>query len=280
VTDRQDASTGGVDAGIGEFAQNMKDGKGSGFVYVCGYATDFNDRTFLLPTTATIGRPSDVMTQGVLAKTMLATVSHDPASIGVVVFDLVPQPDGSPQIGLDALTRLPVPDAVGVMAATETAFGDGPTPVAKALVTALAQPLVTTDGLLAKVQAQAADGKSSVVVVHLPVRPAALVGGQPEPAPVVPPAAPVAPPTAAAPVTPTPVASGPVVKLPDEAQMTDAERKTVQQALLRLGYYDHNIDASFGPETRAAVRRFQHEIGGETTGHLTADQATRLVNSH
>jgi peptidoglycan hydrolase-like protein with peptidoglycan-binding domain len=62
--------------------------------------------------------------------------------------------------------------------------------------------------------------------------------------------------------------------------MTDDDRKTVQQALVRLGYYDRQVDANFGPETRAAIRRFQHEIGGDMTGHLTADQATRLVNSH
>src|SRR5262249_5560346 len=70
ITERQDASTGGIDAGMGEFADRISNGKGPGFIYICGYATDFNNRTFLLPTTARIGRPSDVITQGVLAKSM------------------------------------------------------------------------------------------------------------------------------------------------------------------------------------------------------------------
>ncbi len=64
VTERQDASTGGVDAGIGEFADHLAGGSGTGFVYICGYATDFNDRTFVLPTTARIDRPSDVADPG------------------------------------------------------------------------------------------------------------------------------------------------------------------------------------------------------------------------
>jgi peptidoglycan hydrolase-like protein with peptidoglycan-binding domain len=67
--------------------------------------------------------------------------------------------------------------------------------------------------------------------------------------------------------------------LPDETQMTDPDRRKVQSALVRLGYYDHAVDGLFGAETRAAIRRYQHEIGVETTGRLTADQATRLVNS-
>ena len=33
----------------------------------------------------------------------------------------------------------------------------------------------------------------------------------------------------------------------------------------------------FGPDTRAAIRRYQHELGADMTGRLTAAQATRLV---
>jgi peptidoglycan hydrolase-like protein with peptidoglycan-binding domain len=67
--------------------------------------------------------------------------------------------------------------------------------------------------------------------------------------------------------------------MPAEAAMTEFDRRTVQSVLLRLGYYDRAVDAVFGPETRAAIRRYQHEIGSEMTGFLTAEQATRLVNS-
>ena len=291
VTERQDASTGGVDAGITEFSQHLAGGPGAGFVYICAYATDFNDRTFVLPTTAKIERPSDVLTQGVLAKALLATVSRDPATVGVVVFDLIPKPDGPPRLGVDALAGLPVPDGVGIVAVAEAPPADSPTPLAAALVSALAGPLVATDALLTSVRTQLA---TATVAVHMPARPGGILAGPPAvagplgaaplgaappgaelPKPPVPVAA--APPPAAAAL---PVAARPAQALPDEPQMTETDRHTVQTSLARLGYYDYTVDGVFGPETRAAIRRYQHEIGSEMTGRLTADQATRLVNTH
>jgi hypothetical protein len=260
VSERQDPSTGGIDAGISEFSDHLAAGGNAGFVYICGYATDFNDRTFVLPTTARIERPSDVLTQGALAKSMLGPMSHDAATVGVVVFDLMPKPDGPLKLGLDALAALPVPDGVGIVAATEAAPGDNPTPLATALVAALSGPQVRTEGLLATVQTQLA---GSSMAVHVPVHPGFLAG---------------APPGSA--VAAAPVSAVPAGKLPDETLMTEADRRAVQVALTRLGYYGSPVDGRFGPETRAAIRRYQHEIGGETTGRLTADDATRLVNSH
>jgi hypothetical protein len=265
VTERQDASTGGLDAGISEFSEHLAGGASTGIVYICGYATDFNDRTFVLPTTARIDRPSDVLTQGALAKSLLGPMSRDPATVGVVVFDLVPKPDGPPKLGVDALAALPVPDGVGIIAATEVAPGDNPTPLATALVAGLAGPQVRTEGLLATVQTQLA---GSAMAIHMPAHPGFLAGAPPS----------ASPPTVAAPSA-APAAAVPAEKLPDETLMTEADRRAVQAALTRLGYYDSQVDGLFGPETRAAIRRYQHEIGSETTGRLTADEATRLVNS-
>lgn len=59
--------------------------------------------------------------------------------------------------------------------------------------------------------------------------------------------------------------------------MTEADRRRVQAALAQLGYYDGRVDGRFGPETRAAIRHFQHEIGADMTGRLTPEQAGRLV---
>ena len=276
VTEREDASTGGVDGGISEFSQHLGNGGGTAFVYVCGYATDFNNRTFLLPTSANIARPSDVITQGLLAKSLLGAATHDPATVAVVAFDLVAAPNGPPKLDRDALTGLAVPDGVGVIAVTEANPPDAPTPLATALVAGLAGPTVRTEALLADVRTRLAGNAASVVALHIPARPGILAGA---PAPVV--AKPSIPPTQAAvpPAAPAPVAAGPSHQLPDEAQMTEADRHMVQTALVHLGYYDNPIDGLFGPETRAAIRRYQHEIGAEMTGRLTAEQATRLVNT-
>ena len=59
--------------------------------------------------------------------------------------------------------------------------------------------------------------------------------------------------------------------------MTQANRRDVQIALARLGYYDRRIDGVIGPHTRAAIRRWQHDIGADMTGTLSGAQATRLV---
>jgi peptidoglycan hydrolase-like protein with peptidoglycan-binding domain len=65
--------------------------------------------------------------------------------------------------------------------------------------------------------------------------------------------------------------------MPAEDQMTEANRRDVQIALARLGYYDGRIDGVFGPDTRAAIRRWQHEVHTTMTGQLTAAEASRLV---
>jgi peptidoglycan hydrolase-like protein with peptidoglycan-binding domain len=61
--------------------------------------------------------------------------------------------------------------------------------------------------------------------------------------------------------------------------MSETDRKQVQDALRRLDYYKGPADGIFGPQTRAAIRRFQRDIGDATTGSLTADQASRLVTA-
>jgi peptidoglycan hydrolase-like protein with peptidoglycan-binding domain len=68
--------------------------------------------------------------------------------------------------------------------------------------------------------------------------------------------------------------------MPDEASMSEADRLRVQDTLHRLGYHKGQMDGVFGPLTRAAIRRFQHDIGTEMTGHLTAEEASRLVSTH
>jgi peptidoglycan hydrolase-like protein with peptidoglycan-binding domain len=59
--------------------------------------------------------------------------------------------------------------------------------------------------------------------------------------------------------------------------MSATDRRQVQEALRRLDYYKGPADGVFGPLTRAAMRRFQQNIGADVTGALTADQVNRLL---
>jgi peptidoglycan hydrolase-like protein with peptidoglycan-binding domain len=61
--------------------------------------------------------------------------------------------------------------------------------------------------------------------------------------------------------------------------MSEANRRQIQEALRRMDYYKGPVDGIFGPLTRAAIHRFQHEIGADTTGPLTAEEANHLVTS-
>ena len=62
--------------------------------------------------------------------------------------------------------------------------------------------------------------------------------------------------------------------------MSKVDRMRVQDALDRRGYYKGPADGVFGPLTRAAIRRFQRDIGTATTGQLTAEEASRLISTH
>lgn len=73
-------------------------------------------------------------------------------------------------------------------------------------------------------------------------------------------------PSAAQPAQPTDV----------EAELTDAERRGVQQDLQRLGLYTGAIDGLFGSGTRTGIRALQSAIGAPETGTLTADQLALL----
>jgi peptidoglycan hydrolase-like protein with peptidoglycan-binding domain len=82
--------------------------------------------------------------------------------------------------------------------------------------------------------------------------------------------------------TPSPAlpTASPLATMPDEAKMSRADRVRVQETLLRLGYYKGNADGIFGRLTREAIRRFQSANGAQTTGRLSAEEASRLVNAH
>ncbi len=279
VVEREDASSGGTDAAIGEFAKRLTAAPGSvAVVYACAYTTAFNDRPFLLPVTANITRPTDVLTQGVLAKSLLDPLVRNGAGAALLALDLVTTPGATGgTAGLDALAQGALPEGLGIIAASQANLSNAPTPLATSMVASLKGTEVQVAPLLATLQQQIGPNRGvTLAALHPPSAPAYLVGA---PAPPPLPSAqavpvPVAPPATAA---PTPPPASPQIRLPADEDMSDADRRRMQAALARLGYYAGQVDGIFGPDTRAAIRRYQHELGAPMTGRLTEDQANKLA---
>lgn len=275
VTEQLDQTIGQMDADLAALAKAVSDKPASSAViYICGYAAGFNNRTFLLPVSVTIERDADVLTQGVVAKSVPDTIRRSPATGGLVLIDAVAWPTASGKLALDTLINAPPEGKVGVAAvATATVPPQGATPLAASLAAVMKGPDIEAGAVLAAL------GKGlpgTPLAVRAPAEAAWLAGG-PAPPPPAPPAAslPVAAPVAA-PSTPPPPQVQPAA-FPAEEYMTADDRQRIQTALLRLGYYDGRVDGIFGPDTRAAIRRFQHEIGAEMTGRITPEQASRLA---
>src|SRR5271157_5350766 len=95
VAEHLDASNGATGAALNDFAQAIAaHPRAAAIVYVCGYGVNFRDRDFVLPVSATLTRPSDVLTQGVVAR-----------AIGSVATAMVLEPPG-PAAATPAATAL------------------------------------------------------------------------------------------------------------------------------------------------------------------------------
>ncbi len=308
VVEREDVTAGGIDAAIAEAARQLAGDPtasafvpaASAFVYVCSYAVAFNDRPFLLPISANIARPADVLTQGVLAKSLLDLLTRGGGRPAVLALDVVPAPIGpatgtpanptpaNANMGLDAMVQGSLPEGLGVIAASQAPPPDAPTSLATSLAANLKGTAVQIAPLLAAVQQQLRAAKPvTIAALHSPAVQAYLVGAPPSP-PAPPPLTPSAskpaespqvatanPPAPAQAAAPSPAP----LSMPAEENMTEADRRRIQTVLTQLGYYDGKVDGVFGPDTRAAIRRYQHELGATMTGRLTTEQASKLAAS-
>ena len=287
VAEKLDASNGEAGAALTKFARHLAEAPGSTAVaYFCGYALGLNGRNFLLPVSATIERPFDVLSQGLVASSLLDAIGSGHPLGSLLLLDVFARPGDTAPLGLKRLVQALPASGQGYLAVVENSPGDSRTPLAAALVGGFAAPATETSALIADLERRL--GRIAglrVAGVQIPSAPGFLAGGPAprppsiakQPAPVAAAPAPtqaVSPPTPAAP-TPAVRAAPPV--MPEESQMTEADRRRVQAALGVLGYYGGRVDGQFGAETRVAIRRYQHEIGAELTGRLTPEQAGRLV---
>jgi hypothetical protein len=288
VVERSDVRRGEFDAAIGALAKRTTASPPSvAVVYYCGYALEFNGRSFLLPAAADIKRDNDVLTQGLISKSLVDSLARVGDSTGVVLLDGF-QPPGTPATGLARLGEQIQPGSFAVIGVNNDAAAQGPTTAAQAVRGQLTGDEVSLEKFVGGMRGELTKGGGTAFFVAATGRPSFLVGGKPPPAPAAaaapPPAAAAPPPPAPAPAAAAPPAAPAAAPPPqqamvDEDRMSDQDRRQVQVALATLGYYSGRIDATFGPETRAAIRRYQFEIKGEMTGRLSAEQATKLVNS-
>ena len=286
VVERQDVSSGGMGAAISDFGRRLQASPNAGvLVYFCGYAAGMNRRAFLLPVSAHIARATDVMTQGILAKALLDVLSRGEPTSGLVALDLATAPNAT-EPALDTLRELSAPDGVALIALSGNPPPSGPSALSVALVDGLSEPGVDSATLLASVESALENAHVRIAALRRPSvsRPLAVDSSSPpvpEPALTAPdqagdPTEPAREPAIDAPAVGSRQAS-PSPSFPDEREMNESERRRVQEALARIGYYSGGIDGIFGRETRAAIRRFQHEIDEEMTGSITGAQAVRLL---
>jgi hypothetical protein len=295
VDEQVDGSSGALYAAIGGLTKRLAAApKAPAFVYFCGYATRYEDRPFVLPVSASVDRPADALTQGLLAKTLVGAASGGKTAAAVLALDTVAMPNGPAVLPLDALMRPALPPTLGYIATVTRAPGNTPTPFATALVPLLHGTTVDSFRLLTDIREQMAGLKTAgVAALHVPdtalsltappvvAQPVVAATPAPSSSAATPAASPPVAPAAAvgSPAAPPPASVAAVKALPDEDQMTGDQRRLVQRALAHLGYYDARTDGVFGPETHAAIRRWQHEVHAPMTGHLTAAEASKLASS-
>jgi hypothetical protein len=273
VTAKANVTNGEMGAALGAFVDAAAQASGADIVvYLCGYAVDFDGRAFLLPASVTLARDSDVLAEGLAGKPVVAGIARINPHAGLLLLDEITRPGSPASVGLDPVIGGMKLAGLGAMSARATGIQpDGSTPLAAGVAAALAQPAVEAGALMATVGHDVAGLGGVTVAMGKPLAAAWLVGG-PAPAP---PSAPVAPPPDAAPAAVAVPAAPPAPVVIDPA----TQQRRVQIALQRLGYYDGRIDGIEGPEERAAIRRYQHELGAEMTGTLTPAQVTRLLSA-
>jgi hypothetical protein len=256
VTSAADLSNGGMDGAIGTFAARATASPATpALVYLCAYGAGLDTRDFMLPVSAQIAGPTDLLAEGVLARSVLAIGRGGRHVPLLIALDLVRDPSGLLAPPTGAMARAELPGGVGLAVITETRPPSAPTEFAGALAAAI------TAGLGGRTLAPDQLGR---IAAHLSAGGGAVVAGVQDAKLETAPAAP-------------PPATSQMVSMPDDAALTEPQRKRVQIALAGLGYYDGRLDGVFGPDTRAAIRRWQHEKSAEMTGRLTGAQSTELL---
>ena len=283
VREQTNESNGRLGTAISDFADALAAAPGAAAVlYFCGYAVGFNGRVFLLPTPATLERPTDALTQGIVARLPVQAVTGAPVRAGLILLDTVAPPGASAPTPFATLLDGTGLDSTGVVAVQSVGSApQGSTTLAVALSAAFAQQPLELKATVQTLRNAFAGQPSTTLAVHEPPSPRLLTG---ETAPVQ---------AAAPPPMPSPAPSQPATSsMPMPAQTMPAqtipaapwlpgpgEVRRGQLALQRLGYFRGTIDGVVGPIMLAAIKRYQTENKQEPTGLLTEDEFAQLLQA-
>ena len=184
VVERSDVRRGEFDAAIGALAKRTAASPPSvAVLYYCGYAREFNGRSFLLPAAANIARDNDVLTQGLISKSLVDSLARVGDSTGVVLLDGF-QPPGASATGLARLGEQIQPGSFAVIGVNNDAAAQGPTATAQALRGQLTGEEVSLEKFVGGMRGELAKGGAGTAFfVAATGRPSFLVGGKPPPAP-------------------------------------------------------------------------------------------------
>lgn len=251
--------------------------KSRALIYFCGYVAAFSDRLFLVPVEARLEQPTDLLSQGILARQVLGAAVSADSEAGLVLMDVATLP-GQPGLAPSDLASLVRPAAAahgGLAVAALSPSAMGPAPLAAALADTLGTGQLELMSGLKAMQNLLAPTRT-LTTVSMPNEPSWLVGSAPSAptAPAAPAAVPGAPPPSAAAEPPSPTAP-PAPRAASEPN--PAERRRLQLALQRLGYFKGRVNGVFGPDTLNAIRQFQRDSNEEATGRLTATQSEQLL---
>ena len=279
VTELSDPSNARTGTAIAALGDDVAATPGSrSVIYVCGYVAPFADRLFVLPSEARLERPTDVLTQGIVARLLMSSVASPGAGAGLVLMDVAPQTVSDPPISFGSMLRPgDNPHAALAAALLPTTGAIGPSPLAAAFSDMLHAGSLDLAKALADLPTTLSAARAQVLVSRPPGVPSWLTGG-PVAAPTPQAAAVVAAPAPA----PPEAQSKPAPPMPaeiDPAALNPAERRRIQLGLQHLGYFRGRISGVFAGDTLAAIRRFQQESHEAVTGKLTAEQVSQLLGS-
>jgi Putative peptidoglycan binding domain/Caspase domain len=199
-----------------------------------------------------------------------ASAARQPAPTPAASIAVVPAP--APAVSIAVLPASAAAASIATQPpapAASIAVLPTPTPSTATAVQAARTPAPST---AAAARVQPAPGPPATATSNTGAVPSPAIAAASTAAPVPPASAPRQPAANASPPAPPPARI--VVQTPT---LEREDKRLIQTILTQMGYYAGQIDGKFGPETQAAIRRYQSDINVDATGRLTTEQIIKLL---